>query len=200
MSENLARILKHGWLQKLELFKGGNPVFCFESVISRQRPGRSPILPDYPELNDYIAADANISHSPLFESAVVKILDGKKETLTDAERALVVRFVVRPVTAGESTAAVGAKRSYASRLRERKRQRLEQREKYVDLRFISGTSASAERLFSSAKHVLRSTRKRLTPVNFEKLLFLKHNRFLWNADLVSQAMKGVSAADVAAAM
>ncbi|RLN75737.1 hypothetical protein BBJ28_00007540 [Nothophytophthora sp. Chile5] len=149
------------------------------------------MIEDYPELNDYIAADANISHSPLFESAVVKILDGKKETLTDAERALVARFVVRPVTARESTATVGNKRSYAFRLRERKRQRLEQTEEYVDLRFISGTSASAERLFSSAKHVLRSTRKRLTPVNFEKILFLKHNRFLWNADLVSQAMKGV---------
>ncbi|POM62383.1 hypothetical protein PHPALM_28470 [Phytophthora palmivora] len=49
---------------------------------------------DYPELKDYITADANISHSPLFESAVVKILDGKKESLTSEERALVKRFVI----------------------------------------------------------------------------------------------------------
>jgi hypothetical protein len=41
--------------------------------------------------------------------------------------------------------------------------------------------------------VLRATRKRLTPVKFEKLLFLKHNRHLWNADMVAQAMKAASA-------
>eukprot|EP00644_Phytophthora_capsici_P015594 jgi/Phyca11/551860/estExt2_Genewise1Plus.C_PHYCAscaffold_440030 len=84
---------------------------------------------------------------------------------------------------------------YASLLRDRKRQRLTTSEDYEDLRFISGTSASAERLFSSAKHVLRSTRKRLTPVNFENLLFFKHNRHLWNADMVSQAMKAPSSTE-----
>ncbi|KAJ8546841.1 hypothetical protein ON010_g11393 [Phytophthora cinnamomi] len=48
---------------------------------------------DYPELKDYIAADGNISHSSQFESAVVKILDSKKDSLTLEEGALVKRFV-----------------------------------------------------------------------------------------------------------
>ncbi|POM57623.1 Hypothetical protein PHPALM_37841 [Phytophthora palmivora] len=103
-----------------------------------------------------------------------------------------VRFYYNVSLADDPAVTQGNRRNYAERLHERKRQRLEQAEEYVDLRFIAGTSASAERLFSSAKHVLRFTRKRLTPVNFEKILFLKHNRFLWTADMVSQAMKGCS--------
>ncbi|KAL4159251.1 hypothetical protein PRNP1_005015 [Phytophthora ramorum] len=146
---------------------------------------------DYPEPKNYLAADAAISHSPEFEAATVKIINGEQDSLTDREKARVSCFLVRePSEMSETQEA----RSYACQLRLRKRQRLMPGEEYVDLRFIAGTSASAERLFSSAKHVLRATRKRLKPVNFEKLLFLKHNRHLWNADIMAQAMKAASAA------
>ncbi|KAG2810419.1 hypothetical protein PC129_g14787 [Phytophthora cactorum] len=117
-------------------------------------------------------------------------INGQQESLTNEEKAQVQHFSVRPTPQEPVEGSnAGKRRSYASRLRDRKRQRLAVCEDYPDLRFIAVTSASAERPFSSAKHVLRSTRKRLTPVNFEKLLFLKHNRHLWNADMVAQAMK-----------
>ncbi|KAG6957789.1 hypothetical protein JG688_00010825, partial [Phytophthora aleatoria] len=114
----------------------------------------------------------------------------QQELLTNEEKAQVHHFLVRPTPQEPVEGSnAGKRRCYARRLRDRKRQRQTVCEKYPDLRFIAGTSASAERLFSSAKHVLRSTRKRLTPVNFENLLFLKHNIHLWNADMVAQATK-----------
>ncbi|EGZ24087.1 hypothetical protein PHYSODRAFT_296297 [Phytophthora sojae] len=137
---------------------------------------------DYPELKDYLAADAAIAHNPLFESAVVKIINGEKDSLTVEEKDQVACFLLPSASAASATQRRPIqsrdKKTYASQLRERKRQRMTPSEEYADLRFITGTSASEERRFSSAMHVLRSTRKRLTPVNFEKLLFLKHNRHL----------------------
>ncbi|RLN97235.1 hypothetical protein BBJ28_00007146 [Nothophytophthora sp. Chile5] len=49
---------------------------------------------DYPELKDYLAADAAISHNPLFESAVVKIINGEQDSLTIEEKAKVSSFLV----------------------------------------------------------------------------------------------------------
>ncbi|ETP12045.1 hypothetical protein F441_12527 [Phytophthora nicotianae CJ01A1] len=130
------------------------------------------MVEDYPELSDYLAADAEISHNPLFEKACVKIISRKQELLTYGEKAQVSHFLRQPEPQESALeGSTGSKRSYASLLRDRKRQRLTTSEDYVDQRFISGTSASAERLFSSAKHVLRH---------------------LWNADMVSQAMKARS--------
>ncbi|KAK1931473.1 hypothetical protein P3T76_013229 [Phytophthora citrophthora] len=147
------------------------------------------MLEDYPEMKDYLAVDTAISPKPLFESAVVKIINGKHDSLTAAEKNLVKKFLVKPTETEVAPARSDEKRIYASALRERKRQKPTHPDEYADLRFIAGTSASVERLFSSAKHVLSSTRKRLTPVNFEKILFIKQNRFLWNAQMVAKAMK-----------
>ncbi|GMF24655.1 unnamed protein product [Phytophthora fragariaefolia] len=41
---------------------------------------------DYPELKVYLAADAAIVHSPLFESAVVKIINGEMANLKVEEK------------------------------------------------------------------------------------------------------------------
>ncbi|KAL4144762.1 hypothetical protein PRNP1_013888 [Phytophthora ramorum] len=49
---------------------------------------------DYPELKDYVAADAAISHSPEFEAATVKIINGEQDSLTDREKARVSCFLV----------------------------------------------------------------------------------------------------------
>ncbi|KAG3173461.1 hypothetical protein PC128_g18272 [Phytophthora cactorum] len=87
----------------------------------------SMIIEDYPELKDYIIAGANILHSPIYEAAVVKTnLDGKKDTITNDERALIKRFVTSPPSTGRNEAGGSTRRSYVVRLHERKRQRLEQ--------------------------------------------------------------------------
>ncbi|GMF40077.1 unnamed protein product [Phytophthora fragariaefolia] len=47
---------------------------------------------DYPELKDYLATDATISHNPQFEAAVVKIIHGDQEKLTSEEKVRVSSF------------------------------------------------------------------------------------------------------------
>jgi hypothetical protein len=79
---------------------------------------------DYPELKDYLATDAAISHSPEFEAAIVKIINDKQESLTEQEKARVSCFLVRESSEVSQTEEYNDKRSYACQLRLRKRQRL----------------------------------------------------------------------------
>ncbi len=48
--------------------------------------------------------------------------------------------------------------------------------KYIDSRFICGSVAKVECLWSLAKHILQNHRKSISPVLLETLLFLKVNK------------------------
>ena len=50
---------------------------------------------------------------------------------------------------------------------------------YIECRFIFGSAARAEKLFSHCKYIKTETRNRLTPQLFEAITFLKSNRELW---------------------
>ena len=60
----------------------------------------------------------------------------------------------------------------------------------IDCRFIFGSAARAERLFSHCKYIKTETRNRLTPQLFETITFLKSNRELWenSQQLISRAI------------
>ena len=64
------------------------------------------------------------------------------------------------------------------------------KELYIDCRFIFGSVACAERLFSHCKYIKTETRNRLTPQLFEAINFLKSNRELWknSQQLISGAI------------
>ena len=61
---------------------------------------------------------------------------------------------------------------------------------YINCRFIFGSVARAEKLFSHYKYIKTETRNRLTPQNFEAITFLKSNRKLWenSQQLISRAI------------
>ena len=61
---------------------------------------------------------------------------------------------------------------------------------YIDCRFIFGSVARVERLFSHCKHFKTETRHTLTPQLFEAINFLKSNRELWeySQQLISRAI------------
>lgn len=63
-----------------------------------------------------------------------------------------------------------------------------EKDAYMNLDILPGTSVTCERLFSLAKHVLTDTRKRTSPALFEALMLLKVNRDLWDVFLVGKAM------------
>ena len=74
----------------------------------------------------------------------------------------------------------------------RKRQKLEQAEKYINADFILGSGAEVERLFSLAKNFMPDNRKgRTSPILLESLLFLLCNRDLWDVHTVARAYKKV---------
>ena len=60
----------------------------------------------------------------------------------------------------------------------RKMNNTKDEELYIDYRFIFGSAARAQRLFSHCKYVKTETRNRLTPQLFEAINFLKSNREL----------------------
>ena len=61
---------------------------------------------------------------------------------------------------------------------------------YIDYRFIFGSAARAERLFSHCKYIKIETRNRLTPQFFKAITFLKSIRELWenSQQLISRAI------------
>lgn len=61
-----------------------------------------------------------------------------------------------------------------------------EKDAYMNLDILPGTSVTCERLFSLAKHVLTDTRKRTSPALFEALMLLKVNRDLWDVILVGK--------------
>ena len=61
---------------------------------------------------------------------------------------------------------------------------------YMHCRFIFGSAARAETLFSHCKYIKTETRNRLTPQLSEAITFLKSNRELWenSQQLISRAI------------
>ena len=61
---------------------------------------------------------------------------------------------------------------------------------YIECRYILGSAARAEKLFSHCKYIKTETRNRLTPQLFEAITFLKSNRELWenSQQLISRAI------------
>ena len=78
--------------------------------------------------------------------------------------------------------------SFDERVKRNKRRRLNRQEKYRKCEFILGSVAEVERLWSIAKNVRTVNRRRMTPILFESILFLKVNHRYWDQVLVSASM------------
>ncbi len=69
--------------------------------------------------------------------------------------------------------------------------------KYIDSRFICGSNAEVERLWSVAKHILQNNCKSIFPMLLETLLLLKVNKAYWDISVVHEAMSKESTESVA---
>ena len=82
--------------------------------------------------------------------------------------------------------------SFVERIRsaheELENKRMRTSSKYVDTRFVSGTSNVCEQLFSKAKHIMTLTRRRMDPSTLESILLLKIKSDLWDAELVLEIL------------
>jgi hypothetical protein len=138
----------------------------------------------------YLAPDAEIVHSPVFESAIVKIQSGKVLLLTEEERTAVTRLqnpnpistvdVVAADTPATKPLSVTRKALNAAIAMRKEAEDAKQEGIYGDLSWIPHSSNMCERLFSRAKLTLGYLRRSMTPLHFEQLIMLRANREHWN--------------------
>ncbi|ETN21260.1 hypothetical protein PPTG_01499 [Phytophthora nicotianae INRA-310] len=152
----------------------------FDSIIER-----------FPTTKAKLSATATIVHSPTFEAATVKVINGEVGSLTASERKAIKRFEVETASASS-----GRKRKRrdddekeddfaTSVLRAKKASGRQTSASFLKLlEKLPPTSNRCERLFSQAKLVLTPQRASLLPVNFEKLMFLRANRSNWDVGMV----------------
>jgi hypothetical protein len=159
---------------------------------------------DYKCMAHYIGRSAGIIASPSFESGVLKLMAG--ERLTEAEAAACYKLKVSAAaddsadddSDDESTAAPTLLEKLQEN-RKYKKQRLDEKgttkvvsesKDFIDpTNLIGATSNCCERLFSEAKYIMVPHRRAMSPVLFEALLYLKKNMRLWDAYVVSKAMR-----------
>ncbi|RHY91523.1 hypothetical protein DYB35_011310 [Aphanomyces astaci] len=138
----------------------------------------------YPDAAKRLGPNADILVSPIFESAVTKLLNNAAGQLSAVEResvcGLQMNFLAtqnpsdKPLTLAE---------------RAKKRKKTSHEEfNYLDCRFLRPTSNMCERFFSLAKLALTDHRRAMTPQNFEQQMFLKVNNWLWNVSDLVKAM------------
>ena len=155
------------------------------------------LIDDYGDhMTHHLAADADIVCSPVFESAVIKLLNDQPLTATEARAATCLEQ-----QAGEEAASVAEQEGvaenhevaenhddYALKLLSSSRKKRRITKKYIDVSLLPVSSNVVERFFSQVKLNLTNLRNNLLPSTLEILMFLKMNRHLWGPLQVQKAM------------
>ncbi|KAG3149628.1 hypothetical protein PI126_g11922 [Phytophthora idaei] len=125
-----------------------------------------------PSFSNYLEPNADIVHSPDFESGVVKVLSGQVKRLSRGERSAV--RLLKKAAKPSAPAPEPAKMGFADRiLKKRKTESTPCAYELLDV--IPPTSNIVEWLFSSARMVLRYERNRLSPFSLEMIIFFRVN-------------------------
>ena len=150
----------------------GHVFFGCPVVLKRSAPDSTALSPDL-----------------AFEKAVIKIQRNAYHSLTDAEKLAVHPLLKTSVGEEEPAAAAAAALPGSPGLLESITQReharasgLDEMSPYVNCDFICGSAAEVERLWSTARYILTSQRRSMSPLVFETLLFLKTNQRFWDHD------------------
>ena len=136
----------------------------------------------------YLSVDSTIVECPNFENGVTKILNKEENKLSDVEKHA-VRNLRRNIPTYEDESVSPIFMSMRERLAKRRKMN-SRSEEYIDCKFILGSVAEAERVWSMAKYVLTNHRRSLTPRMMEAILFLRYNERLWDLSLVAEAVNG----------
>lgn len=147
-----------------------------DTTILQARSLFDSILADFPSTEWRLQGDADIVHSPLFESALCKIQDQRENDLTISEAVSVNMLVIDSPQATEDITGL----SYVQQALKKRKVGGGSHKKYTDTRFIIPTSNLCERFFSKAGISLDDKRGRLLPSNLEEQMFLHANRSLWD--------------------
>ena len=146
-----------------------------------------------------IKLDGPLSPDKVFESAVVKIQQGREADLTVEEKAAVRHLLksnflaaVEAEAASSQPTAPGSPGLLADvyqAISTANDAANKTESDYVNLKFILASAAEVERIWSMAKYILVQQRKGMSPKLFECLIFLKYNRQFWNKRKVAEAYR-----------
>ena len=126
-----------------------------------------------------------------FESGVVKIQRNQVRSLTCTEKHACRRLLLSLTSTAivsESSDDQEEEKSIMNSISSKRRKLSDEMNKYIDARFICGSVAKVERLWSLAKHILQDHRKSMSPTLVEALLFLKVNWEYWDLSVVCDAI------------
>lgn len=140
----------------------------------------------------HLSENAAIINNRHFENGVVKLQSGNESSLSPAEKSALKMFL-KHVPAGQgggravpapapAQAQALSQLTFAQRSHhtfEEERASREAASKYESTEHCGADNNICERLFSAAKLIFSSLRKRMDPDTLDMLLFLKANRFLW---------------------
>ncbi|ETP30230.1 hypothetical protein F442_20720 [Phytophthora nicotianae P10297] len=139
-------------------------------------------------LASHIGARAAIVHSPHFETACVKVLDGKTAELTSAETVFLRRFAVQREETSVAAAIDDAESSFVEQVKKRRKLATSGATKYELIHALLPTSNIVERFFRLAKATVGTQRQGLNPITLEMLPFLRVNSTYWNAQVANERM------------
>jgi hypothetical protein len=165
--------------------KGMDVRFCreqFDILLSE---------PKYDCMRKYLAPDAEIVESPVFERGIIKIQNGLKLTEEEARACRKLQTQQTESLSQEEEAANEAMTVMQRLLANGKRRKVEASKSvdYVDIgTLICATSNCCERLFSEAKYIMVPHRRGMSPLLFECLIYLKKNISFWNIKTVAAAI------------
>ncbi|OWZ23822.1 hypothetical protein PHMEG_0001232 [Phytophthora megakarya] len=156
------------------------------------------VLDDYDGMEKYLAPDADIVESGVFESGLAKIQAGVATSFMRNERKALHRLTTtdpdQSPTAPVEKVTARSKRKRAAdaldeKLKKKSRRRRGPQSKFIDATWIPATSVIAERFFSAVKSTVGYLRKRLSHENLEMIMYLKLNWDLVTLADVSKAIE-----------
>lgn len=134
------------------------------------------------DFDQYLGINAQIIHSPVFETAIIKIQNcdqnGMSSEETFAVKGLKTQIVTDPLLDNDDDL------TFAERALKRKKSNTVSCKDYVNTNFVLPTSNDVERFFSKCKRELSFKRRTSGRQSLKALMFLKFNRDLWNLELV----------------
>ena len=139
-------------------------------------------------LKEKLAANANIVLDKYFESAIIRIQQGKADSLMPSEEQSVRHLKKLPKQNHESSKS-NWEISFADQ--PFKKQRLDKQgspSEYLDLWFLIPTLNICEQLFSQAGFCFNNQSMSVLPIHAEAQMFLHLNMDLWNIDTVKDIL------------
>ena len=132
-----------------------------------------------------------------FIRAVIKVQQGKEDTLTSEEAETIVKWKIssdEPVALDVGPQASGLSEYDRMNLERQQKNKSRAQSIIVDSKYdpalkycVLGSSAEVERVWSMAGHVLVDARSSMSPLIFELIMYLKYNKRLWDINDVVKA-------------